>query len=131
MFYLFLIETIGYVPQITDKINIALYHGTIAGAQTDIGYVLSEGQDKVDIFKDHDFAMLGDIHKQQALDYEERVWYCGSTIQQNHGEGKFKGYLYWEIKDKDEWNVYPVDIYNHHSFETIHINSDGEIIEGT
>ena len=116
-------------PTNIEKINIALYHGTIAGAQTDLGYVLQEGQDDVDIFKDHDFAMLGDIHKQQAIDHEERVWYCGSTIQQNHGEGKFKGYLYWEIKDKDNWNVYPVDVYNHHTFETIHINSDGEIVE--
>ena len=116
-------------PTNLDKINIALYHGTIAGAKTDLGYVLNEGQDEIDIFKDHDFAMLGDIHKQQSLDPDERVWYCGSTIQQNHGEGKYKGYLYWEIKGKDDWSVYPVDIYNHHTFETIHIDSDGEIIE--
>ena len=116
-------------PSNLEKINIALYHGTIAGASTDLGYVLQDGQDPIDIFKDHDFAMLGDIHKQQALDPEERVWYCGSTIQQNHGEGKYKGYLYWEIESKDKWNVHPVDIYNHHTFETIHIDKDGEIVE--
>ena len=49
-------------PSDESKINIALYHGSIHGCQTSQGFVIEEGEDSVDIFKDFDFAMLGDIH---------------------------------------------------------------------
>jgi DNA repair exonuclease SbcCD nuclease subunit len=53
---------------------IALYHGTIAGAKTDLGRILDDG-DKVDMFENYDMVMLGDIHCLQTVgekfDYKE------------------------------------------------------------
>ena len=72
-------------PTDSEAINIALYHGSIHGCQTSQGYVIDEGEDSIDIFNDFDFAMLGDIHKQQRMDKEGRVRYAGSTVQQNFG----------------------------------------------
>ena len=74
-------------PSDTDKINIALYHGSISGVKTDIGWVMEHGDHGVSIFNKFDFAFLGDIHKtNQILDEKDRVRYCGSLVQQNHGE---------------------------------------------
>ena len=41
--------------------------------------------------------------KYQYLDKEKRIAYCGSTIQQNYGEDPGKGFLFWEIDDKDSF----------------------------
>ena len=49
------------------------------------------------MFKDYDLALLGDIHKRQFLNKEETIAYCGSLIQQNHGEDIGKGYLLWDV----------------------------------
>jgi predicted phosphodiesterase len=54
----------GWVkPTKPEKVNIALYHGTINGVSTDAGFVLTRGEDNIDIFNEMDFALLGDIHK--------------------------------------------------------------------
>ena len=37
---------------------------------------------------------------------EQRVYYAGSTIQQNHGESNDdKGFSVWTINSKDDWTV--------------------------
>ena len=84
-------------PSDPDKINIALYHGAISNCQTDAGWTMEHGEDNLTIFEEFDFAMLGDIHKRQFLDKEQRVYYAGSTIQQNHGEEDDKGFSVWTI----------------------------------
>ena len=92
-------------PSNEKSINIALYHGAIAGVETDIGWVMDHGEDDVGIFEGHDFAFLGDIHKtNQILDTEGRVRYCGSTVQQNFGETNDKGFLIWDIQGKDTFD---------------------------
>ena len=85
-------------------VNVALYHGAIWGSHTDMDFML-EGEDSIDIFKGFDFAMLGDIHKRQSLDKEKRIWYSGSTVPQNFGETQQKGFLFWQIEDKDNFDV--------------------------
>jgi DNA repair exonuclease SbcCD ATPase subunit/DNA repair exonuclease SbcCD nuclease subunit len=85
------------VPE-SGKINIATFHGAISSAQTDEGWSL-EGDANVDLFNGFDYALLGDIHKQQFL--TDRIAYCGSTIQQNYGEDPGKGFLFWGIDGKD------------------------------
>jgi DNA repair exonuclease SbcCD nuclease subunit len=62
----------------------------------------------MEIFDGFDFAMLGDIHRRQFLDEAGRIWYAGSTVQQNHGETNDKGILIWDIQSKDDWDVEPV-----------------------
>lgn len=98
-------------------INIALYHGCIDGCKTDGGFEL-EGEKSLSFFvkKGYSFLLLGDIHKFQFLDYRDaefdgvvapRPWcgYPGSCIQQNYGEQPDKGYLMWDIRSHDEFDV--------------------------
>tara|TARA_B100000700_G_scaffold331830_1_gene470074 strand:+ start:3646 stop:6777 length:3132 start_codon:yes stop_codon:yes gene_type:complete len=100
------------------KINIALYHGAVWGSHTDTDWML-DGDCKMDLFKTFDFTMLGDIHKRQQIDADGRIWYCGSTIQQNYGESGEKGFLLWDISGVNDWSVdfYPVT--HHNPFVTV------------
>lgn len=106
-------------PSSDDNVNIALYHGSVKGAKTDLGWSMQTGDDDVSIFDSFDYALLGDIHKQQALDKEGKIAYAGSTIQQNHGETLEKGYLLWDIKDKDTFSCEYVTFKNPKPFYTI------------
>jgi DNA repair exonuclease SbcCD ATPase subunit/DNA repair exonuclease SbcCD nuclease subunit len=114
-------------PSRPNNINIALYHGAIRGCQVGSGFQLDHGEDGLDIFKSFDYAMLGDIHKIQSLDLDQRVWYAGSTIQQNFGESRFKGYLIWNIHDKDRHSVEKRLFQSLRPFITVHITEDGQL----
>ena len=119
-------------PSSEDRINIAFYHGCVAGVQTDAGWVMEYGDHDVSIFAGHDFAMLGDIHKtNQILDTEGRVRYCGSTVQQNHGETNDKGFLIWEIEDKNTFTVKHHVLLNPKPFVTIELTPKGRMPKGT
>ena len=114
-------------PTNTDKINIALYHGSISRCKTDMNWTMTNGEDELSIFNDFDFSMLGDIHRRQFLDEEGRVWYAGSTIQQNHGETNDKGILIWDIKSKDDWDIEPIVLKNPKPFFTIPLTLKGRM----
>ena len=115
-------------PTDLGKVNIALYHGSISNSKTDLGWVMEHGEDEIGIFKDHDFGFLGDIHKtNQALDYKGRIRYAGSTIQQNHGETNDKGFLVWDIKDKDTFKCKHVLLENPKPFITIELTPKGRM----
>ena len=115
-------------PSDNEKINIALYHGSIAGVETDSGWVMEYGDHTPEIFKNHDFAFLGDIHKtNQIVDTEGRVRYPGSTVQQNHGETNDKGFLIWEINSKDDFACKHHELLNPKPFVTIELTKAGKI----
>jgi predicted phosphodiesterase len=114
-------------PTDPEAINIALYHGSIHGCQTSQGFVIEEGEDSLDIFNDFDFGMLGDIHKQQKMDLKGRVRYAGSTIQQNFGESINKGFLMWNIRDKNDWDCQHVSIVNPRPFITVDLTPQGKL----
>ena len=119
-------------PSDPERINIALYHGSVSGVKTDTGWVMTHGDHDVSIFGGHDYAMLGDIHKtNQILDTEGRVRYCGSTVQQNHGETNDKGFLIWEIEDKDTFRVSHHVLLNPKPFVTIELTPKGRMPRGT
>lgn len=119
-------------PTDPDKINIALYHGSISGVKTDAGWVMERGEHDIKIFDKFDFAFLGDIHKtDQSLDAAGRIRYPGSTIQQNHGETNDKGLLIWDIKDRDTWEVKHVAFENPKPFVTIELTPKGRMPKGT
>jgi DNA repair exonuclease SbcCD ATPase subunit/DNA repair exonuclease SbcCD nuclease subunit len=119
-------------PSDPERINIALYHGSVSGVKTDTGWVMTHGDHDVSIFGGHDFAMLGDIHKtNQVLDDEGRVRYPGSTVQQNHGETNDKGFLIWEIEDKDTFCVSHHVLLNPKPFVTIELTPKGRMPRGT
>ena len=106
------------VKPVEGEVNIAVYHGCVLGSRTDIGWEL-EGEIDVDFFKDYDFTMLGDIHKQQFLTPDKRVAYSGSTSQNTYGEDMDKGFLVWEIDDKDNFEVEFHSLPNPHPFVTV------------
>ena len=119
-------------PSDQSRINIALYHGAIGGVSTDVGWVMDHGDHDIGVFAGHDFAMLGDIHKtNQILDTEGRVRYCGSTVQQNHGETNDKGFLTWEIRSKDDFTVKHHVLLNPKPFVTIELTPKGRMPKGT
>lgn len=119
-------------PSDDSRINIALYHGSVSGVKTDTGWVMTHGDHDIGVFAGHDYALLGDIHKtNQILDEEGRVRYCGSTVQQNHGETNDKGFLIWEIEDKDEFRVSHHVLLNPKPFVTIELTPKGRMPRGT
>jgi len=119
-------------PSDASRINIALYHGAVSGVKTDTGWVMEHGDHDIGVFAGHDYAMLGDIHKtNQILDTEGRVRYAGSTVQQNHGETNDKGFLIWEIEDKNTFSVKHYILRNPKPFVTIELTPTGRMPRGT
>ena len=116
-------------PSDPSKINVALYHGSISGCETGQGFTITQGDDTASIFKGFDFALLGDIHKRQQMDTEGRVWYAGSTVQQNFGESLRKGYLLWNIHSKDDWTVEFHALRNPRPFISIYLDKNGDLPE--
>tara|TARA_R110000824_G_scaffold188779_4_gene370149 strand:- start:2742 stop:5897 length:3156 start_codon:yes stop_codon:yes gene_type:complete len=118
-------------PSDPNRINIALYHGSISNCQTDLGWVMEHGEDDMSIFEGHDFAFLGDIHKtNQTLDKEKRIRYAGSTVQQNHGESNDKGFLIWDIKNKKSFSCVHHVLENPKPFITIELTPKGRVSNG-
>ena len=65
-------------------------------------------------------GLLGDIHKRQHLNKEETISYCGSLVQQNHGEGLSHGYLLWDVPNrKSEY----IEIQNDYGYYTLDIDN--------
>lgn len=113
-------------PTDASMVNIALYHGAIDKSLTDLNFALV-GDHDVGIFNNFDYAFLGDIHKTQKLDKQGRIWYAGSTVQQNFGESLDKGYLLWDIESKDEFTNKLITFKNPKPFVTIELNKDGTL----
>tara|TARA_R110002012_G_scaffold56655_1_gene145545 strand:+ start:5670 stop:8732 length:3063 start_codon:yes stop_codon:yes gene_type:complete len=119
-------------PSDPNKINIALYHGSISGCETSLGWVMEHGENDVSIFEGFDYAMLGDIHKvNQILDDDGRVRYCGSTVQQGFAEELDKGYLLWNIRSKEDFDVELHTFVNPKPFITIELTKTGKIPKKT
>ena len=77
--------------------KIALHHGAVNTAKTDIGYQISNEHVTIEMFDGHDITLLGDIHKPaQFLDDKKTIAYPGSLLQQNHGESLDHGILVWD-----------------------------------
>lgn len=85
------------------KTKIALFHGPVHNARTDVGYTITDRHVTVEQFEGYDLALLGDIHRHQSLvglnpNQHVQVVYPGSLIQQNHGETiKGHGWLDWNV----------------------------------
>ena len=111
-----------------DKVSIALYHGAVKGVQTDGGWTLEHGDISITDLEPFDFCLLGDIHKSnQIINNDPTKRYCGSTIQQNHGETNDKGFLVWEIENKDSYGVRHCVLENPKPFITIILTKTGRL----
>jgi len=110
--------------------KIALFHGPVNKSQTDIGYTVSSNSFTTDMFDGFDMVLMGDIHKRQILQAYEPdnglpvISYCGSMIQQNHGEVlENHGYLLWDVPTR---SYEEFDIHNDYGFLTVDV-VDGQI----
>ena len=98
--------------------KIVLFHGTVDRCETDLGFRLPSDV-KITKFKGYDMGLLGDIHKRQHLNKEETISYCGSLVQQNHGEDIGKGYLLWDVPNrKSEY----IEVHNDFGYYTVDID---------
>jgi DNA repair exonuclease SbcCD ATPase subunit/DNA repair exonuclease SbcCD nuclease subunit len=111
--------------------KIALFHGPVLDAKTDIGYSITNKTITNALFDGHDMALLGDIHMMQTLqEYdpsEEKpiIRYPSSLIQQNHGEALVgHGISMWDVKARSFKHI---EIPNDYGYFTIDID-DGKLI---
>ena len=115
-------------PSDSTKVNIALHHGSISGCKTDLNWTMQHGENDISIFDAFDYAFLGDIHKtNQILDEHGRIRYCGSTVQQNHGETNDKGLLVWDVTDKENFTCKHIAILNPRPFITLELTPKGRL----
>lgn len=109
-----------------NKYKIALYHGAVHGAKTDVGYRMNNDQLLAEDFDGYDYVMLGDIHKFQYMNDKKTIAYVGSLIQQSYGESLDKhGILKWDLTDGESELM---EIKNDYGYCTIRI-VDGKIID--
>ena len=108
--------------QVEGDTKVVLFHGTVDKAETDLGFKLPSDV-HIDKFKGYDLGLLGDIHKRQFVNKEKTIAYCGSLVQQNHGEEIGKGYLLWDVpKRTSEY----IEIPNDYGYYTVNIQ-DGKL----
>ena len=112
-----------FEPLTSDTKNIALFHGPVLDATTDVGYTISSRHFTSEMFDGYDLALLGDIHRRQTMISPKgcKVVYPGSLIQQNHGEALDKhGYAIWNV---DDLSVEYVDVQNDYGYYTLHVEN--------
>ena len=108
--------------QVEGDTKVVLFHGTVDKAETDLGFKLPSDV-HINKFKGYDLGLLGDIHKRQFVNKEKTIAYCGSLVQQNHGEEIGKGYLLWDVpKRTSEY----IEIPNDYGYYTVNIQ-DGKL----
>ena len=103
--------------------KIALHHGAVSSAVTDLNYNIENEFVTPKLFDGFDLVLLGDIHKRQYLDSKKTIAYPGSLIQQNHGEDIDHGILVWDLATKQSEYV---RIENTIAYATIEI-LDGKV----
>ena len=102
-----------------DRTKVVLFHGTVDRSETDLGFKLPS-KVKMKMFDGYDLGLLGDIHKRQHLNKEETISYCGSLVQQNHGEDIGKGYLLWDVPNRTSEYI---EIHNDFGYYTVDIDN--------
>ena len=103
--------------------KIAVFHGGVGRFEVDTGLWMSDDNVNANDFDGYDLVLLGDIHKRQFIDDNERIAYPGSLIQQNFAEAPEHGFLLWDVESrKSEF----IQVENDYGFKTILVE-DGEI----
>ena len=106
------------------KLCVAAYHGSVSGAETDLGWHLDAADMTLERFSGYTAVLLGDIHKRQIFESHGAPWsaYPGSLIQQNFGEDAEKGYLLWNLEIGKKNEVKFRQIKNPYTFVSLNVN---------
>ncbi len=110
-------------PYPEDTVNIGLFHGSIRNCLTDSLFRMTHTEYDIDLFDGLDFVMMGDIHKRQSF-RDGTIWYPGSMIQQNFGEDPDKGFLLWDIKGKDDFEVTFHELKGNRRYYTVRLDDN-------
>lgn len=107
---------------------VGLFHGELKSAKTDVGYVSDNGYD-AKFFDGIDFGILGHIHKRQCIKNDGvPLVYCGSLIQQEHGENvSSHGFVVWDVEN-ESYEEFDIENPNF-GFYTFSINGIEDIEE--
>ena len=66
-------DSIKSTYKLETNTHIALYHGPVNNAVTDIGYIINNNIVNNNTFKGHHISMLGDIHKHQLIPNDDEI----------------------------------------------------------
>ena len=117
---------VANLPKAKDIVGdnkIGIFHGGVGRFEVDTGLWMSDDNVNANDFDGYDLVLLGDIHKRQFIDDNERIAYPGSLIQQNFAEAPEHGFLLWDVESrKSEF----IQVENDYGFKTILVE-DGEI----
>jgi len=117
------IKNLPKAKDIDGEHKIAVYHGGVGRFEVDTGLWMSDDNVNANNFDGYDMVLLGDIHKRQFIDDNERIAYPGSLIQQNFAEAPEHGFLLWDVESrKSEF----IQIENDYGFKTVRVE-DGKI----
>lgn len=99
--------------------KIALYHGPVNGAHTDIKYVITDRHVNSTTFTGYDIVILGDIHRYQVLqESNPAIVYASSIIQQNHGESLANhGWCLWDVDSRTHKFITVPNTYGYYTLE--------------
>ena len=110
-----------------NKIYIGIYHDPINGGSNAMGLTFnSSSYLSPEDFERNSYTMVADLHKRQYF-RDGRIAYCGSTIQQSHGEhpsNEAHGYLLWDVEDRDNFTTTEVWVDNPYNFVTLKVGED-------
>ena len=119
-------------PDITEAkgVRIGLFHGSIQGMKTDLGFDFGEEAYNIEKFDGLEAVLCGDIHKRQEFKFKTGKGYMiGSPIQQNIGETIVShGYGIYHVETK-EYSY--VDLNNPKPYLKFKIKSFEDIENGT
>jgi DNA repair exonuclease SbcCD ATPase subunit len=114
----------GY--EIEGKNTIALFHGPVNKAETDVGYTVSSHSFTADMFNGFDMALLGDIHKRQVVSEPSEVT---MNIQKDDwGEYEKQGWVILEEFPDDSYSIYKKTAHTVYAGSLVQQNH-GEMLE--
>lgn len=107
--------------------KVALHHGPVVGALTDMGMDVGVRGIPVEYFDGFDLTLLGDIHRLQYLNRKKTVAYSSSLIGQNFAEHPTRhGILVWDLDTKKSKFV---QIKNDYAYVTFDLDNGVDIPE--
>lgn len=97
---------------------VGLYHGDVVGGKYYNGTVQENGLSK-EAFNGCDCVMMAHIHKRQELkNYDCKLVYCGSLIQQDNGETITQhGFAVWNMETLEYQYIDIDNEYGYYNFE--------------
>ena len=117
------VKNLPKTKDIDGEHKIAVFHGGVGRFEVDTGLWMSDDNVNANNFAGYDMVLLGDIHKRQFIDDNERIAYLWFSYPTELFGTPEHGFLLWDVdKRKSEF----IQIENDYGYKTIRVE-DGEI----